>query len=146
MEIVIHPSPILRAHTTPVERVGKQERRLLKQMLKHMRRWKGIGLAAPQVACLQQLIVVEVNEQALLWANPRIIEEDGTGYMEEGCLSIPDTFVNVERAAYVWVQALNIDNHPVELKLHGLAARVVQHEIDHLNGVLIIDRGTAERR
>lgn len=143
VEIVLHPNPILRTHATPVERVGKKERRFLRQMLKHMRRWKGIGLAAPQVASLQQLITVEVNGEVLLWANPKILDEHGTGHMEEGCLSIPDTFVNVKRAAGVWVQALNIDNRSVELKIDGLLGRVVQHEIDHLNGVLTIDHGPA---
>ena len=146
VELVVHPNPILRTHAVAVERVGKQERRVLRQMLKHMRRWKGIGLAAPQVASLQQLVAVEVNGQALLWANPKILEENGAGYLEEGCLSIPDTFVNVKRAAEVWVQALNIDNRPVELKIEGLTARVVQHEVDHLNGVLIIDHGPAVER
>jgi len=144
VELVVHPSPILRAHAIPVERVGQRERRLLKQMLKHMRRWRGIGLAAPQVACLQQLIAVEVNGRVLLWANPKILEEKGAGHLEEGRLSVPDAFVNVNRPAEVWVQALNIDNRPVELKIEGLTARVVQHEIDHLNGVLLIDHGPAK--
>jgi len=146
VQLVLHPNPILRVQATPVERLGKKERRILKHMLKYMRRWKGIGLAAPQVASLQQLIAVEVNGQALLWANPKILEANGAGYLEEGCLSIPDTLVNVKRAAEVWVQALNIDNRPVELKIEGLMARVVQHEIDHLNGVLIIDHGPAVER
>ena len=146
MKLVVHPNPILRAHAIPVERVGKKERRLLKQMLKHMRRWKGIGLAAPQVACLEQLIVAEVNGQAVLWANPRILEGSGEARMEEGCLSVPATFVNVERSAFIWVEALDMEGRAVELKIEGLLARVVQHEIDHLEGVLIIDHGLVMQR
>jgi len=147
MEIVIHPNPVLRASALPVRRVGKNERRLLRQMLKHMRHWKGIGLAAPQVGHLEQLIVAEVGDRTVLWANPSILELGGTEQrMEEGCLSIPGAFVDVSRPACIWVRAFGEDNETVECKLDGLEARVIQHEIDHLRGVLIIDHGPVVRQ
>lgn len=146
MELVLHPNPILRAHAVPVERVGRTERRLLKRMLKYMRRWKGIGLAAPQVAHFEQLIVAEVNGQMLQWANPTVLEGNGTERMEEGCLSIPGSFVDVVRSGRVRVRALDVEGRTVERELDGLLARVVQHEIDHLNGVLIIDHGPVVQR
>ena len=141
MHLITYPSAILRAAAAPVVRVGKNERRLLRRMLRHMRRWKGIGLAASQVGRLEQVIVAELDGQNLTWANPTILEQEGTENMEEGCLSIPGTTVDVVRAARVWVRALNEENKKVERKLEGLLARVVQHEIDHLSGVLIIDHG-----
>ena len=111
-----------------------------------MRRWKGIGLAAPQVAHFEQLIVAEVGGQTLQWANPRILEGSGTERMEEGCLSIPESFVDVVRTRRVRVRALDFEGRAVERELDGLLARVVQHEIDHLNGVLIIDHGPVVQR
>lgn len=145
MELVLHPNPILRVHAVPVHRVGRSERRLLKGMLKHMRRWKGIGLAAPQVAHFEQLIVAEADGQTLQWVNPTILEGSGTERMEEGCLSIPGSFVDVVRTRRVRVRALDIEGRTVERELDGLLARVVQHEIDHLNGRLIIDHGPVIR-
>jgi len=145
MELVVHPNPILRGHAVPVQRVGRTERRLLKGMLKHMRRWKGIGVAAPQVAHFEQLIVAEVNGQTLQWANPTILEGSGTERREEGCLSIPGSFVDVVRTRRVRVRALDIEGRTIERELDGLLARVVQHEIDHLNGTLIIDHGPVIR-
>jgi len=118
----------------------------LKQLLKHMRRWKGLGLAAPQVGCLERLIVAEVDGNGLQWANPTALDGNGTDYMEEGCLSLPGNFVGIHRASRVWIRALDVEGRTVERKLEGLLARVVQHEIDHLNGVLIIDHGPVVRR
>ena len=142
VQLVTHPNPLLRTRSSPVGRVGKNEHRLLRQMLKHMRRWKSVGLAAPQVGRLEQLIVADVGDHTVLWANPTILEPCGTQHMEEeGCLSIPGTRVDVIRPIHIWVQALDEYNKKVESKLEGLLARVIQHEIDHLHGVLIIDHG-----
>jgi len=130
----------LRVKTKPVGFVGENERRLLRRMLKHMRQWKGIGLAAPQVGLSKQLIVAEVDDQTLLWANPLILESDRAGkIMEEGCLSLPSTVMDISRPSSIWVRAINEKNKKIELKVEGLLARVIQHEVDHLNGVLIID-------
>ncbi len=143
MKIVTFPSPILRGQAVAVPAVGKVEKKFMADMLKHMRRWKGIGLAAPQVGSQQQIFVAEVEGVILALANPVILEQHGAGDMEEGCLSLPGTIVRVTRPATVWIRALNEENERVELKLEGLAARVAQHEIDHLHGTLIIDHGPA---
>jgi peptide deformylase len=110
-------------------------------MLVHMWRWHGIGLAAPQAGVDLRLIVAEVGGQRLGLANPVLLEARGAEEMLEACLSLPGKGVNVVRQSSAWVRALDIENRPLELRLDGLLARVVQHEIDHLDGVLIIDRG-----
>lgn len=141
MKLVLHPDPLLRCRAVAVSAVGKADRRLMARMLKHMRGWQGIGLAAPQVGLSQQIVVAEVEGHALALANPVILEGRGREDMVEGCLSLPGTMVKVARPAFVWVRALNEENTAVELKLQGLMARVVQHEVDHLHGKLIIDYG-----
>lgn len=139
MKIVEHPDPMLRAHAKPVLHVGKKERYLFKRMLTNMRRWDGIGLAAPQVGHSLRMIVAEAKGKTLALANPTILESKGMDRMMEGCLSLPGQEVNVTRAVSIWVKAVNEDNKQVALKQKGLFARILQHEIDHLNGVLIID-------
>ncbi|MBP7831252.1 MAG: peptide deformylase [Kiritimatiellae bacterium] len=143
MELATYPNPILRAHAAALPAVSKAERRLMLRMLKHMRRWQGIGLAAPQIGRSQQLFVAEVEGNVLMLANPEILEDRGTEEMAEGCLSLPGTMVRVRRSAFVWVRGLNEENRPVEHKIQGLIARVVQHEFDHLHGKLITDYGPA---
>jgi peptide deformylase len=112
---------------------------LFEQMLYTMRYYKGIGLAAPQIGISKQLIVADTGEGIIRLANPVIIEKSGSGEMEEGCLSIPDKKVNVTRPYKVVVSGLSYKGEKVEIKAEGLLARVLQHEIDHLTGKLIID-------
>lgn len=140
MNLVIYPNPLLRRETLPLKHVGRCQRQVLRQMLRHMRRWGGIGLAAPQVGLLEQFIVAETEGETILWANPQILERNGVlEWADEGCLSLPQTCVSVERSARIWVCALNMRGRKIERKLEGLLARIVQHEVDHLHGVLIID-------
>ncbi len=141
MELRIYPDSMLRTNAKPVEYVGKKERVILQSMLVNMERWKGVGLAAPQVGFALRLLVAESAGLKLGIANPVILEGRGLEEMLEGCLSIPGTEVNVARQAAVWIRAVDLENKKVEHKFQGLLARIVQHEIDHLNGVLIIDRG-----
>lgn len=141
MQIVVYPDPMLHAHAKPVLHVGKKERLLFKRMLTNMRQWDGVGLAAPQVGHSLRMIVAEVQGTTLALANPAILERKGMNHMVEGCLSLPGRHVDVIRTVTIWVKALNEDSKQVEFKQEGLLARIVQHEIDHLNGVLIIDHG-----
>ena len=104
-----------------------------------MKYFSGIGLAAPQVGVLKKLIVAEVEGEVIKLANPEILNVKGTDNMKEGCLSIPNLGVNIERPFEVIVEGLNGRGQPVEIKAKGLLARVLQHEIDHLNGKLIVD-------
>src|SRR5262249_53089928 len=101
----------------------------------------GIGLAAPQVGVSLRLVVVDDGKRATrALINPVIVERRGSVVAEEGCLSLPGIFADVERSEWVRVEARDSDGQPVSLELRGLHARVIQHEIDHLDGVLFIDR------
>ena len=140
------PDPILRRGARPIEHVGDEERSLFLSMLVNMWRWHGIGLAAPQVGVALRLVVAQVDGVKLALGNPVILEGKGSQEMVEGCLSLPDSQVNVARQTSVWVQALDIEDRMSEFKFEGLLGRVVQHEIDHLNGVLITDHGSVVQR
>lgn len=143
LELSIFPEPVLRLQADPVLHVGEHERQLMKSMLKSMWNWNGVGLAAPQVGFSSRLIVAEAEGVKLALANPEILGSKGVDTMVEGCLSLPDQAVNISRPTSIWIRALDIENKEVELKFDGFLARIVQHEIDHLNGKLIIDYGTA---
>jgi len=133
--------PVLRRRALPVDQVTPELRTMIANMIDTMYDEVGIGLAAPQVGIALRLIVLADEEgrgvQALL--NPAIIEQGGEITGEEGCLSIPGVFAPVARAAWVKVEARDVDGKPVAITARGLRARVLQHEIDHLDGVLFID-------
>jgi peptide deformylase len=147
-EIRVIGDPVLRERAREVTEFDRGLRKLAKRMVRIMRDAPGVGLAAPQVGVLQRLIVYEVDEgepQALV--NPEIVTasaETETG--EEGCLSVPDSRVPVERALRITVRAHDVYGEPVEFEAEELEARVIQHEHDHLEGVLIVDRTTREAR
>ncbi|PYN32566.1 MAG: peptide deformylase [Candidatus Rokuibacteriota bacterium] len=134
--------PALRRTAMPVGEVTPEVRAIIADMTETMYDEVGIGLAAPQVGISLRLIVVADEEgrgvQALL--NPVIVDRGGEVTGEEGCLSIPGIFAPVTRAASVKVEARSVDGQPLTLSARGLRARVLQHEIDHLDGVLFIDR------
>ena len=104
-----------------------------------MRYFVGIGLAAPQIGILEKLIVAEVDGEIIKLANPEILKVKGLDNMKEGCLSVPNLGVDIKRPYEAIVKGLNEDGQTVELKTKGLLARVLQHEIDHLYGKLIVD-------
>ena len=134
--------PTLRKSATPVGEVTPEVRAIIADMTETMYDEVGIGLAAPQVGIPLRLIVISDEDgrgvQALL--NPAIVERGGEVTGEEGCLSIPGVFAPVTRAAWVKVEARSVDGKPLTINARGLRARVLQHEIDHLDGVLFIDR------
>jgi len=141
LDIRVLGDPVLRLETKPVSEVTDEHRRLIDDMFATMRAAKGIGLAAPQVGRTERITVVDVEEgkQPIALVNPEIVESDGTIKGEEGCLSIPDVFGDVERSARVVVRALDRDGNPIEVHGTELLARCLQHEIDHLHGKLFID-------
>ena len=139
LEIKKYPDSFLRRKTLTVKEVTEKEARLFKEMLFTMRHFAGIGLAAPQIGIAQNLIVADIGEGAVMLANPRILRAKGSGKLEEGCLSIPGITVNIERPFEIIVSGLNENNQLIEIEAKGLLARVLQHEIDHLKGRLIID-------
>ncbi len=134
-----YPEKVLRANCRPVEGVTERERDVFQKMLRTMYRFDGIGLAAPQVGISEQIIVADIGEGAVVLANPRIIKKEGRDDLVEGCLSIPSAQVHVTRSYTVTVEGINDKGEYREIKVKGLLARVLQHEMDHLEGKLIID-------
>jgi peptide deformylase len=141
--------PVLRTKARPVDRFDDALRSEIARMGELMNDALGVGLAATQVGVLHRLLVYRVQQQAPVAAliNPEI-EWSGRDQetAEEGCLSLPAVLVGVERPVHVRVRALNEDGDPILIEATGLEARVIQHEIDHLDGVLILDRTSREQR
>ena len=132
--------PCLRAKCNKVSRVTNAERRILNEMAEMMQAANGIGLAAPQVGILQRMIVVDVDDELFALVNPEVVDSsDETETMEEGCLSMPNYYGPVERPERVTVRALDRNGKKVRIKADGLLARCLQHEIDHLDGILFFD-------
>ena len=134
--------PVLRMKAKPVGEITPAIRAMVDDMIETMYEEVGIGLAASQVGILQRLMVVgdEGGGAARALVNPVIAESGGQVTAEEGCLSIPGVFAPVTRAAWVKLEARDLDGQPVSIHARGLQARVFQHEMDHLDGILFIDR------
>ncbi len=142
LPILHFPDPRLRNQAQPVAKVDDETRALLDDMLETMYAAPGIGLAAPQVNVAKRVIVIDISEERNdphYFVNPEILTQRGNEVFEEGCLSVPNIYENVERAAWVRVQALGRDGQPYELEADGLLAVCIQHEIDHLEGKLFVD-------
>jgi peptide deformylase len=139
LRIHVLGSPFLRKETEPVVEVDDVLRSLIDDMFETMYAAKGIGLAAPQVGRIERVAVVDVDDQPLVMINPEIMREEGSIKGEEGCLSIPEIYGDVERSARVTVTALGRDGQPFTIEAGDLLSRCLQHEIDHLHGKLFID-------
>lgn len=139
LPIQVLGAPILRAETVPVTVFNDELQQLIDDMFDTMHAAQGIGLAAPQVGRSERLAVVEVDEMPLVLINPEIVDERGSERAEEGCLSIPEIYGDVDRSAEVVVRALDRTGAPIEIAASGLLARCLQHEIDHLHGKLFLD-------
>jgi peptide deformylase len=144
LDIHVLGSPILRQETVPVGVVTDAIRTLIDDMFETMRAARGIGLAAPQVGRSERITVVDVGKtreerQPIVLVNPEVVTREGKSRGEEGCLSIPEIYGEVERAANVVVRALDRNGVPFEIAATDLLARCVQHEIDHLHGRLFVD-------
>jgi len=140
LEIVTFPNPILLSRAPAVDWINPRIQRLAHDMLETMSAASGIGLAAPQVGVQKRVIVVDVGEDPLVLVNPKIAATEGEQVGLEGCLSVPDLVGEVRRAEWVMVNGLNRRGCPVSLEGEGLLARVLQHEIDHLDGILFVAR------
>ncbi|MFQ5693318.1 MAG: peptide deformylase [Nitrospinota bacterium] len=143
-EIRIFPDPVLRRKAAPVDKVDGEVRTLIEDMIETMRAAPGVGLAAPQVGVSRRVIVVDPSggedpEAVLGLINPRVVSSEGSAVAEEGCLSLPEVQEDVERAERVAVEGRLADGREIRIEADGLLARILQHEIDHLDGVLIID-------
>lgn len=152
LPILTAPDPRLKKKAQAVEKVDDEIRQLMDDMLETMYAAPGIGLAAPQVGVLKRVIVVDVagreeDPQPVKMANPEIIDvsDEDSGY-EEGCLSLPENYAEVQRPATCRVRYLDEENEIRTLDCDGLLATCVQHEIDHLEGILFVDHLTALKR
>ena len=139
LDIRVLGDPILRERTAPTPAVTEDVRVLVENMFETMYAAEGIGLAAPQVGRTERVFVMDVDENPLALINPEIVQKEGSERAEEGCLSIPEIFGDVERATRVVARAIDLEGKPFEVEMTGLAARCIQHELDHLDGVLYID-------
>ena len=149
LKIVQYPHPALRHVSKPLKRVDPQLREMIAQMFKLMYEAKGVGLAANQVDLPYRFFIVNLQSdpekgEELVFINPELTRPKGSDEAEEGCLSLPGLYAQVKRSEKITVDAYNLEGAPVHLEADGLLARVLQHETDHINGKLFIDRlGTA---
>ena len=152
LPILTAPDPRLKQISRPVDKVDAEIAKLMDDMLETMYAAPGIGLAAPQVGVLKRVLVIDIDREGehtgpLKMANPEIVDvsEDDASY-EEGCLSVPEHYAEVERPARVTVRYLDQQNEIRTLQAEGLLATCIQHEMDHLDGILFIDRISALKR
>ncbi|RPH05583.1 MAG: peptide deformylase [Alphaproteobacteria bacterium TMED93] len=143
-KIIVEPDPILRKKCNPIEKVDDEIKKLMKDMLETMYDAPGIGLAAIQIGILKRLVVIDISKDEkknpLFLVNPKIISQSKTtSVYEEGCLSLPGQFAEIERPSECLVKYIDLDGKEKELKADGLLATCIQHEVDHLNGILFID-------
>ncbi|PWC46655.1 peptide deformylase [Azospirillum sp. A26] len=145
LPILVAPHPILKRKAQPVAEVDARVVKLMDDMVETMYDAAGIGLAAPQVGVLDRVIVVDVHEKGeppnpIRLANPEIVwSSDEKAVCEEGCLSVPEQYADVTRPVRIRVRYLDEKNQPQEIEADGMLATCIQHEIDHLNGVLFVD-------
>lgn len=148
MQVIQYPHPTLRHKSKPLKRVDAELRSMVREMFALMYEHKGIGLAANQVDLPYRLFVINVEGdpkkgEEHVFLNPILSNRKGSAEAEEGCLSLPGLYADVRRPEKITLNAYNLSGEEVTLDLDGLFARAVQHEVDHLDGVLFIDRLTA---
>ncbi len=142
LDILIFPDDRLRRVATPVADIDDKTRTLVSDMLETMYAAPGIGLAATQVDVHERIVVIDVSEKGnepLTLINPEIVVAEGRAQHEEGCLSIPGIYEQIERDEHIKFAAIDVDGNPYEMEAEGLLAVCIQHEIDHLDGKLFVD-------
>lgn len=140
LDIVVAGNPVLRMQAEEVKKIDKKLQRFLKDMAETMYAADGVGLAAPQVGVSKRIVVIDVGEGLIEMINPVIVKREGSVIGGEGCLSVPDYEGEVERAEYVECEFTDRNGKRMLLQTDGLLAIAVQHELDHLDGVLFIDK------
>ncbi len=151
MKIITYPDPVLRTNAGPVENIDGDTQKLIDNMAETMYLAPGIGLAAVQVGVPLRLIVFDVPQDSStrnlnVLINPQIVSSEGSVTYEEACLSVIDYSAEVTRSARIFVKGLDRDGNPMSIEAEGLEAVCLQHEIDHLNGVLYIDHISSLKR
>ncbi len=143
LKVVKYPNSVLSTRTKEVKKITDEDRKLVKDMIDTMYAENGVGLAANQVGISKRIFVAsadQVKGEEMVYFNPEIIRSEGVIKEFEGCLSVPEFYEPVKRAKRVWMRATTLEGKVVEVKGEGLVSRIFQHEIDHLNGILFIDR------
>ena len=145
--IRVFGDPVLKSKAAAVTEIDGRIARLVDDMFDTLYTSEsGIGLAAPQIGVQKQIFVWDMNDQPMVVINPEIVESSGEWVYDEGCLSIPGLYVEMVRPNQVLMRGLDLDGNTVEIEAEELAGRLFQHELDHLNGVLMFDRMTPEQR
>lgn len=147
--IVTYPGSVLRKKTEPVIKITKEILDLADEMTRIMIEADGVGLAANQIGSIHRIFVInttphEEEPTPVVMINPEIVEQDGSSIEEEGCLSFPELYITIDRRDCLSVRARNLFNEDILYETTGLLARAIQHEIDHLDGILIIDHITKD--
>lgn len=133
---------ILRKRSREIDEIDDKIRELAKDMMDTMHKYEGVGLAGPQVGILKRIIVIDLYEEntQFVLINPEIISEKGEQLVDEGCLSFPNQYGKIRRPKEVVVTALDLDGNEIKLKAKDLLAQALCHEIDHLNGIVFVDK------
>ena len=146
-EIRTYGDPVLKSQAAAVTEINGKVARLVDDMFDTLYASdSGLALAAPQIGVQKQIVVWDIDDHAMTIINPQIVESDGEWVYSEGCLSIPELYVDILRPNHVLVRGLDLDGNDIEIEASELMGRMFQHEIDHLNGVLMFDRMTSEQR
>jgi len=148
MQIITLGNELLRQKAAKIDKINKEVVDTAKQMLEIIRQDKGVGIAGPQIGVMKRIFVVHIEgDEERIFINPSILEtSQETVKFEEGCLSVPGIYVDVVRSESVKIQAWNEKGRPFTLETKGLLARVIQHEYDHLEGVIFLDRISEQKR
>jgi peptide deformylase len=140
-ELRIYPDPVLRGKAKKVENFDSQRIEYITNIMENIiKEYKAIGLAAPQIGILEQIIVIDSGTEYIKLINPELIETKDKEVLEEGCLCLPDIEIAIERAKFVVVKGIDQYGEKKIIEANDLVARALQHEIEHLNGILIIDK------
>ncbi|CAB5066713.1 MAG: peptide deformylase [Actinobacteria bacterium] len=145
-EIRTYGDPVLKSQSLAIENIDDKLVRLTDAMFDIMYEAPGIGLAAPQIGVQKQLFVYDIGDGADVLINPVVVESSGEWVYEEGCLSIPGLYVEMVRPKEILLKGINIDGEEVSVEADELLSRLFQHELDHLNGVLMFERMTPDQR
>lgn len=139
--VVKIPDPVLRSVACDVGKLGKKQLALIDDMIRIMKLANGVGLAAPQIGILQRIIVIAPDGmKPMPLINPKVVKAEGEFIGQEGCLSIPGLYGDVKRPEFVEVEAIDRRGREIVIEMEGMPAKVVQHEIDHLDGILFVDK------
>lgn len=139
INLKIYPDAILKEKAKEVESVDDDIKSLVSELFNTMRKYGGVGLAAPQIGVSKRVCVIELNNQSYTLINPIILEKRGSMVSTEGCLSFPGVMLTHDRPEYIKVESLDFENNLVTYEVQGLYANIFSHEIDHLDGILFID-------